>query len=245
MAEFDDLAPATAPALWPDAADRQGSDRDPRRYTVAYAPNPGSLAWLAGSHWLGRCAASLQPLRQLAIEGVDAQELHRLTAEPRRAGWHAAWMPPFALVPGADWLGLHHALQTLAEGLEPLALPPLHVERVGDRLALVAPASHACHAALRGIAAACEARLRPLADGAPVAVGAEFRFHLPLTGPLEQIDARTQTLVFDAALEYFSDLPLLRLDSLALFAQDAPGADFVLLDHLEMNGAAARAGAGA
>lgn len=41
-------------------------------------------------------------------------------------------------------------------------------------------------------------------------------------------------VVFDAAQEFFSDLPPLRFNSLALFAQPAPGTDFVLLDHLEM-----------
>ena len=48
------------------------------------------------------------------------------------------------------------------------------------------------------------------------------------------MDAQTQALVFDAAQEFFSDLPPLRFNSLALFAQPAPGTDFVLLDHLEM-----------
>mgnify|MGYP002146040646 CR=1 FL=1 len=43
------------------------------RYAVYFAPNPGSLGWLAGSHWLGRCAALLQPLQQLAIDGVAAR----------------------------------------------------------------------------------------------------------------------------------------------------------------------------
>ena len=62
----------------------------------------------------------------------------------------------------------------------------------------------------------------------------EYRFYLPITGPLQQVDAQTQALVVDAAQEFFSDLPPLRFNSLALFAQPAPGTDFVLLDHLEM-----------
>ena len=62
----------------------------------------------------------------------------------------------------------------------------------------------------------------------------EYRFYLPITGPLQQVDAQTQALVLDAAQEFFSDLPLLRFNSLALFAQPAPGMDFALLDHLEM-----------
>ena len=62
----------------------------------------------------------------------------------------------------------------------------------------------------------------------------EFRFHMSLTGSLAQVDAPTQSLVFEAAQEFFSDLPILKFNSLALFAEPTPGADFVLLDHLEM-----------
>ncbi|MNT93114.1 hypothetical protein D3C72_2345180 [compost metagenome] len=48
------------------------------------------------------------------------------------------------------------------------------------------------------------------------------------------VDAQTQTLVLDAAQEFFSDLPILQFNSLALFSEPTPGANFVLLDHLEM-----------
>lgn len=59
------------------------------RYAVYFAPSPGTLGWLAGSHWLGRCAAQLRPLSQLDIHGVAPADLQRLTAAPRRYGWHA------------------------------------------------------------------------------------------------------------------------------------------------------------
>ena len=62
----------------------------------------------------------------------------------------------------------------------------------------------------------------------------EFRFHMPLTGPLSLVDDNTQALVLDAAQQFFSDLPTLQFNQLALFAEPAPGADFVLLDHLEL-----------
>ncbi|KRD42482.1 hypothetical protein ASE52_22865 [Acidovorax sp. Root275] len=213
------------------------------RYAVSFAPHPGSLGWLAGSHWLGRCAALLQPLEQRGIAGVSADDLHRLTAAPRRRGWQAPLLAPFALAPGTDWLSLHQAVQALAHSLMPCVLPTLHVERVGDVLALVLPASHAANSALQETAAAGHAALHrlaappsgiePLRSEHPLAQQA-FRFHLPLTGPLQQVDAQTQTLVFDAAQEYFSDLPPLKFNSLALFAEPTPGADFVLLDHVEM-----------
>ena len=229
------------------------------RYAVYFAPNPGSLGWLAGSHWLGRCAALLQPLQQLAIEGVAAEDLHRLTAAPRRYGWHATLKAPFALAPGTDWITLHQAVQAVASNLQPFALPPLQVERLGDFLALVPTPSHAANAKIHEAAAACVTALQPLA--APLSntelarrraagltprqdallqrwgypfVLEEFRFHLSITDSLAQVDAQTQALVLDAAQEFFSDLPILKFNSLALFAEPTPGADFVLLDHLEM-----------
>lgn len=227
MAEPHSAAPSTA-----------------RRYALSFAPSPGTLGWLAGSHWLGRCAAQLQPLQQLDIAGVAADDLHRLTAAPRRHGWQAPLVAPFALAPGTDWMALHQAVQVLAHRLTPCVLPPLHVERWGDGLALVLPASHAIHGPLQTMAAACEDALcsltAPLPHAAqgprsgPAVAPQPFRFHLPLTGPLAQVDAQTQALVLDAAQEFFSDLPVLKFNSLALFAEPAPGADFVLLDHLEM-----------
>ena len=226
------------------------------RYAVSYAPNPGSLGWLAGSHWLGRCAALLQPLQQPEIEGVSPQDLLQLTAAPRIHGWHAALMAPFALAAGTDWVTLHHEVQTVAHSLEPVVLPPLHVERIDDFLALVPLGTHAANALIHQTATRCMSQLQPLAAHPPEAELSalltaghtglqseqlrrqappeEFRFYLPITGPLQQVDTQTQALVFDAAQDFFSDLPTLRFNSLALFAQPTPDADFVLLDHLEM-----------
>ena len=215
------------------------------RYAVSFAPSPGTLGWLAGSHWLGRCAAQLRPLQQLTIDGVEAEALQALTAAPRRRGWQAPLVAPFALAAGTDWLALHQAVQALAHGLTPCVLPPLHVERVGDQLALVLPSSSAIHSSLQTVASTCEDALQHLMSSAlppaeqrqgdaPPNTPPPFRFHLPLTGSLAQVDAQTQALVLDAAQEFFSDLPVLKFNSLALFAEPAPGADFVLLDHLEM-----------
>jgi len=229
------------------------------RYAVYFAPHPGTLAWLAGSHWLGRCAALLQPLQQLDIHGVAKEDLERLTAAPRRYGWHATLKAPFALAPGVDWLTLQHAVHTLAGSLRAFDMPPMQVERIDDFLALVPMAGHAANSDLQAVAAACATQLQPLA--APLSAQAlarrraagltprqdellqqwgypfvleEFRFHLSLTGPLAGADADTVALVLDAAEQFFADLPPLRFNSLALFAEPTPGADFVLLDHLEL-----------
>ncbi len=229
------------------------------RYAVYFAPNPGTLAWLAGSHWLGRCAALLQPMQQLDIHGVAREELKRLTAAPRRYGWHATLKAPFALAPGVDWLTLHHAVQSLADSLQPFSMPPMQVERIDDFMALVPVATHPANARIQAAAAACVTQLQPLA--APLSDGdlarrraagltpgqdallqqwgypfvlEEFRFHMSLTGSLAGSDDETVELVQDAADQFFADLPPLRFNSLALFAEPTPGADFVLLDHLEL-----------
>lgn len=229
------------------------------RYAVYFAPAPGTLGWLAGSHWLGRCAAQLEPLPQLDIVGVPKEDLQRLTAAPRRYGWHATLKAPFALAPGVDWIALHQAVQAVARSLPPFTLPPMRVARLNDFLALVPMASPNAQAAIDAVAAACVTQLQPLAAPLPPVEMArrraggltarqdellqqwgypfvldEFRFHLSLTGPLHTVDTGTQALVQDAAEQFFADLPLLKFNSLALFAEPTPGADFVLLDHLEM-----------
>src|SRR6218665_1189176 len=152
------------------------------RYAVYFPPHPGSTGWLAGSHWLGRCAALLQPMQQLAIEGVAAQDLYRLTAAPRRYGWHATLKAPFALAPGADWITLHQtaravapspapfvgtplpeAVRAGAQTVAPFALPPLHVAPIDAFLARVPAPAHAANAAIERVAAACVTQLQPLA----------------------------------------------------------------------------------
>ena len=115
----------------------------------------------------------------------------------------------------------------------------MQVQRIDDFLALVPMPSHAANAAINAAAAACVTQLQPLAarpSGDELAqrrAAEEFRFHMPLTGPLSLVDDNTQALVLDAAQQFFSDLPTLQFNQLALFAEPAPGADFVLLDHLD------------
>lgn len=209
------------------------------RYALAYAPNPGTLGWLAGSHWLGRCAAQAQPMEQLRIEGIAPEALHMLTAPPRQRGWRAAWVPDFALAPGCDWLDLQHAVHHLAQRLAPRPVPMLQVRVHEGCLALAPGPADTAHAELQAMAATCAQALQGIGADAEIATGAAtapYLFHLPLTGPLHLVAAETQTLVHEVAQDFFADLPPLRIDSLALFSQASPHSDFVLLDHLELRG---------
>ena len=229
------------------------------RYAVYYAPRPGTPHWDAGSRWLGRSASSLESLAQSQIDGVAAEDFRKLTAAPRRYGWHATLTAPFVLAPGANRLDLHRALQQVARGLRPFAMPPLTVRRIDDFLALVPDAAHEATAFIESVAAACVTQLHDLSAPLPPAEIArrragglttrqdellqrwgypfvldEFRFHMSLTGNLRQVDEETQALVAAAATRYFAGVQPPMFDSLALFAEPAPGADFMLIDHVEL-----------
>lgn len=205
------------------------------RYALYFTPRPGGAHWLAGSRWLGRCAATRQALEQPQIAGLAAPEQQRLTAAPRRYGWHATLKAPFALAAGVDLAALRAALQALASSLTAFDLPPLEVLRLRDFLALV-PAQDAApggaQAALAQAAAACVTQLQPLAAplsaadlerrrsaagltprqeqllrlwGYPFVLD-EFRFHLSLTGSLQAVPQQAQQLLLAAARRHFAEL---------------------------------------
>jgi putative phosphonate metabolism protein len=228
------------------------------RYAIYFAPRVDSAWWRAGSRWLGRCASRREPLPQAPLPGVPAPELHGLTKAPRRYGWHATLKPPFALAPGVDAEQLRAGLRSLCEDFEPFTLPALKVALLDDFLALVPEGGSR---AIDDIAAACVTRLQPLA--APLApaeierrraagltpdedalllrwgypfVLERFRFHLSLTGTLRDAEPSIVQAIRDAARDRFAGLPACRFDTLSLFAEPKPGADFVLLEQMEITG---------
>jgi len=228
----------------------------PHRYAVYFAPRVDGAWWRAGSRWLGRCAAHAQPLPQAPVPGVPAHELHRLTKAPRRYGWHATLKAPFALAPGADAGMLRAGLRNLCRAFESFTMPALKVAMLDDFLALVPEGDSP---AIDALAAACVTQLHPLA--APLTsieldrrraagLGAEedallvrwgypfvlerFRFHLSLTGSLRDAEPATVQALQDAARHVFDALPPCRFDALSLFAEPRPGADFMLVEQLEL-----------
>jgi len=225
------------------------------RYAVYFAPAPGSTWWEAGSHWLGRCAATNAVLEQPAIEGLPAELQRQLTAEPRRYGWHATLKAPFSLAEGVSLDALRTALQALASELCAFDLPPLQVCRLGSFLALCPDGDLG---AINAVARACVTGLHPLAaplssdelarrrrkgslseqeDALLVRWGypyvlERYRFHLTLTGELNRVAGETVQRFERAAQHIFAGLPACRFDSLALYVEPMPGADFVLLERM-------------
>lgn len=223
----------------------------PYRVAVYYAPAPDSDWWSAGSHWLGRCAATGRVLTQPCPAGLPPHAFAQLTAEPRRYGWHATLKAPFQLAEGQGLQQVRAALHQLCQQRAPFDLPPLQACAMGSFLAL-RPAQPL--AALEQLAADCVRQLHPLAaplsaselarrrragltaeqDALLLAWGYpwvldHYRFHLSLTGTLGDQPAEP---LLDAASRHFGGLGPCRIDRLSLFAESTPGADFVLVEQM-------------
>jgi hypothetical protein len=200
--------------------------------------------WQAGCQWLGRDAATGERLAQAAIDGIDNAQFEALTAEPRRYGWHATLKPPFQLREGTDLKDVDTAVQTLAGQFRTGLMPPLRVALMGNFLALRPQGEPV---AANALAAACVEALQPL--GRPLsaeemqrrrrapltpqqdALLDEFRFHCSLTGPVDGLDAGSREALMQAAGRVFNHLPPEPLDSIAIFVEPTPGADFQLHRH--------------
>ncbi len=218
------------------------------RFAVYFAPPPGSTLEQAAAAWLGRNPrpGGAVPPRP-AVPGLSPNQLHDLTAAPRTYGFHATLKPPFRLAEDARPEDVKNAAQDLAAAVQAFSLPQLAVGRIAGFVALLlqdeCPELHrlAGHCVrhfefLRAPLTAGErARRRPerLSDrrrqlldawGYPYVLD-EFRFHMTLTGKLDD-DARDRVLPvladhFAVALRS----PIL-CDALTVFRQPSAGAPF-------------------
>ena len=225
----------------------------PYRYAVYFAPPPQSAWWQAGSQWLGRCAAGSAVLAMPAINGISEDEWQSARAAPRRYGWHATLKAPFTLAPDTSVNLLTTTLSTLAKSIQAFHMPPMQVVQIDDFLALVP--QHESEKA-NTVAARCVVELQSLAAtlseselkrrrqaglsaeqdamllrwGYPFVLE-HYRLHFSLTGSLKNFSQYQIESLLAAAQDWFAVLPPCRLDSLALFVEPSPGADFMLQEH--------------
>ncbi|WP_252374494.1 DUF1045 domain-containing protein [Hydrogenophaga sp. 2FB] len=227
--------------------------QQPHRVAVYFAPRPQSVWWQAGSQWLGRCAATGAAFELREVPGVSTDLLRDLTAEPRRYGFHATLKPPFRLQQGQKLDDVLQELHRLCGGIAPFTLPPLRVAMLGDFLALRPEGDNR---RADDLAARCVTSLQPLAaplyadelarrrrqpltpeqDGLLQRWGypwvlQQFRFHLSLTSSLKACSEAQRAALVHAAEAVFHPLPACSVDSIAVFVEPRPGADFVLADH--------------
>jgi putative phosphonate metabolism protein len=220
------------------------------RYAIYFAPALDHPLTALANGWLGRDAASGEELPQVTVEGLDAEDLAALTADPRRYGFHATLKAPFELANGTAEYQLIDAFERFAAERRAFTLPRITLGQLGPFFALI-PAEESDE--LDSLAADCVRAFEPFraplseADilrrkpeklspserhhletwGYPY-VFEEFRFHMTLTGPT--LDAQRDVLktAIDAHFAEILDRPL-AIDHLALFIETERGAPFTVL----------------
>ena len=218
------------------------------RYAIYFSPAKYSAWWTFGAHWMGRDEHDNTALPQPEAPGISPAELKSITTEPRRYGFHATLKAPFHLSAGHDEADLVARLGHLARTLAPVALSPLQLATLGNFVALVPEISPE---GLQALAAACVTDLDDLrappseADmarrrsanldaresellalhGYPHVLD-RFRFHMTLTGPVDDATAQRVRLAAAANLAALNTLAPLALDRLCLFVEQSPGAPF-------------------
>ncbi len=219
------------------------------RYAIYFAPQKHAPWWDFGSHWLGRDEWDNVVLTQPTLPDFAPDEQARVTAEPRRYGFHATLKAPFRLSGGHTAQDLLARLHGLAATLKPVRLSPLLVTALGNFVALTPCAEST---ALQALAAACVTELDDLrapptdADlqrrridpldarghellqryGYPHVLE-RFRLHLTLSGSVAADVQQRLIYAVSPEIDRLNALAPLVLDRLCLFVESAPGAAFL------------------
>ncbi len=179
-----------------------------RRYAVYYTPPSGSDLARFGASWLGWDVEAGTPAEHLKTGDFDVMAA---TKTPRKYGFHGTIKPPFRLASGTDTAMLSDALAELTASVPAFDAPPLSLRRLGPFVALVPAASSTDLAELAGrcvmeldrfrappseaeLAKRRAGGLTPEQDALLLKWGypyvlEEFRFHLTLTGRLNEVMA--------------------------------------------------------
>ena len=224
----------------------------PQRVALYYAPARHDPLWTLGASWLGRDPDTNAPIPQPAIPGIA-----EATASPRGYGFHATLKPPMRLRAGTSWDTVLRAVDDIAAGIAPFAMPPLAVTNLHGFLALRETVPSV---ALQALSDACVAGLdacREPADAAELArrrgnglapahdamlvrwgypyVFATWFFHMTLTRRLTD----AEHAMFRPPAETHMEPALTRgrqVEDICLFTQADAGASFILADRLPLSG---------
>jgi len=225
------------------------------RYALYFVPQSSTPLARIGAAWLGCDLEAGRAVDLPPVPGFDPGILATLTAEPRRYGLHATLKPPFALADGHDEAALLDAVAALAAGQDAFHLPSLRLAAIGRFLALVP--DEKC-AAIHALADACvealDAFRRPAdarelerrrASGLTARQDAhllrwgypyvfdEYRFHITLTGKLDDAARARVTPVLEERFEPALNRPVPVCD-LCVAVEPASGAEFRLLRRIPL-----------
>ncbi len=218
------------------------------RYAIYFAPARDTPWWRFGAHWLGRDEGSGAALERAGQPLLAAGEFDRITAQPRRYGFHATLKAPFSLAAGIAEQTLLRRVGELARRTRAQPLSKLVPVLMEGFVALV-PANP--HPGLSALAQACvtdlddlrapltaaefarrrpeqlDARGRELLErfGYPL-VAERFRFHMTLTGPVgTALAGQVVAQIARRIAQLNADVPP-AVDRLCVFVEQSPGGDF-------------------
>ncbi|MDO9415933.1 DUF1045 domain-containing protein [Pararhizobium sp.] len=227
------------------------------RYALYFAPPAIDPLSQAAARWLGRDAFTGETMPLKETVDFDAAELHALTDDPRRYGFHGTLKAPFALAEGRSEGELLAELAAFAAGSAGFAIPELVLGQLGSFFALV-PAGPClplqAHAAdvvrhfepfRAPLSEADIARRRPdrlpprqrdnlLTWGYPY-VFDDFGFHMTLTGPVPEHRTEAMRRLLEQRFAAFIGEPL-PVRHLGLFVEPARGAPFSVHTLLPLSG---------
>ncbi|MDY7546320.1 phosphonate metabolism protein/1,5-bisphosphokinase (PRPP-forming) PhnN [Glaciimonas sp. CA11.2] len=232
----------------------------PARYALYFAPVHNVSWWTAGSHWLGRDAATDISCTQPSIDNVSTAALHQMTTDARRYGFHATLKAPFRLAKGFSEEHLVSMAQSFSDTQISFEVKDVGVHFLGAFLALQTP-DPASKELISALAMRCVRyfdllRAKPtaaeLSKRRKVALSArqeallarwgyqyteeEYRFHMTLTDALASQNSETVAVIRDAAESCFSThtnaltTPLM-IDGLTIFKESSPGAAMTVWKH--------------
>ena len=216
------------------------------RYAIYYIPD--LPLFQIGSDWLGWNSITGQ-------ETTLSADHRRITDRPRKYGFHATVKPPFSLASKSTQVALQDAFQTFCATVSPATGGTLKISRLGRFLAMTQDvqsnevtelaASTVSHfdkfrapQSDQDIAKRRQRRLTPEQDALMLRWGypyvmQEFKFHMTLTGPLQndEIDA----IEHDANTRFreFLGQPL-KIASLALLGEDSDSGRFHVINKLSL-----------
>ena len=215
-----------------------------QRYAFFYMPQGGTPLSEFGEAWLGWSALQSLPMPHPALPGFSPVDIAAITATPRKYGFHGTLKPPMRLRQGKTDDALMSAAEVLAARIAPFDLAPLHLTRMGGFLALTTDGNDGAMADLAATLVAGMDDFRALPDDAELArrraaglspaqevllqkwgypyVMDEFRFHLTLSGRLDDDTISTLMPALDDALKGIIGVPL-RVSDVALAGEASDG----------------------
>lgn len=219
------------------------------RYAIYYTPPEDDILTRLATVWLGRSAFTGKTFAPQPIGRLSAAEVAYHTAAARRYGFHATLMAPFELSGDESERELMAALDVFCESMQPFEIPSVELRRLDGFFALMpevqgqeltslahavvvafdrfrAPLSASEHMR-REAAGLSPSQLRNLLRWGYPHVFEDFRFHMTLTGRVDEAEATRVHRAIEAHFGPDLDEPV-EIASLALFIEPERGAPFTV-----------------